>query len=174
VRAATQRMGELIDDLLQLSRVTRAEMRSVAVDLSALAAEIVAELRHAHPERTVDVRIEADLHAEGDAKLLRILLNNLLGNAWKFTGKRADARIELGLDGRERDRPVFFVRDNGAGFDPTYSDKLFMAFQRLHTPTEFPGTGIGLATVQRIVNRHGGRAWAEGRVNEGATFYFTV
>jgi signal transduction histidine kinase len=174
VRVATQRMAELIDDLLQLSRVTRAEMHREPVDLSALAAETVAALRHAHPERTVKTRIEPNLSTDADPRLLRVLLNNLLGNAWKFTGRRTDACIELVLAGREKGRPVFSVSDNGAGFDPAHANKLFKAFQRLHSPADFPGTGIGLATVQRIVNRHGGRVWAEGQVEEGATFYFTV
>ncbi len=173
LRAATARMGELIEDLLQLSRVTRAKMRRETVNLSALAESVVEDLRHAEPQRQVDVVIQPGLLAESDAKLLRIVLANLLANAWKFTGKQPAARIELGvLDGKEG--RAFFVRDNGAGFNMAYAGKLFGAFQRLHAESEFPGTGIGLATVQRIVHRHGGRIWAEGAVNRGATFYFTL
>ncbi len=173
VRAATVRMGELIDDILQLSRVTRAELRRENVDLSALADSVVADLRAAERHRQVEVAIQPGLTTEGDSKLLRIVLANLLANAWKFTGKQPAARIELGAqDGQ--DGRAFFVRDNGAGFDMTYADKLFGAFQRLHPPSEFPGTGIGLAIVQRIVNRHGGRVWAEGAVSRGATFYFAL
>lgn len=172
VRGGAQRMAELIDDLLQLSRVTRVEMHREAVDLSALAESVVRDLQRAEPARRVEVAIQPDLRAEGDAKLLRIALVNLLSNAWKFTGPRSVARIELGLqNGGER---AFFVRDNGAGFDMAYAGKLFGTFQRLHDASEFTGTGIGLATVQRIVNRHGGRVWAEAAVDQGATFYFTL
>jgi len=173
VRAGTQRMGELIDDLLQLSRVTRAEIRRETVDLSALADSVVAELKRAEPRRRVDVVIQPGLQTEGDAKLLRIALVNLLSNAWKFTGRQPAARIELGVrdNGDER---AFYVRDNGVGFDMDYAGKLFGAFQRLHAQGEFPGTGIGLATVQRIINRHGGRVWAEAIVNQGASFYFAL
>ena len=178
VRAATQRMGHLIDDMLTLSRVTRVEMQRGTVDLSALAADVFAELQKSEPERKVDWRIEPGLIAEGDAQLLRVALVNLLGNAWKFTGKTATAKIEFGAmrdaDGAPDSAPSFFVRDNGAGFDMTYAGKLFGAFQRLHLTSEFPGTGIGLATVQRIIHRHGGRVWAEGAVGKGATFYFSL
>ncbi len=173
VRAGTQRMGDLIDDLLQLSRVTRAEMRREQVDLSALAGSAVEDLRRAEPRRQVEVAIEPGLTAEGDPKLLRIALVNLLSNAWKFTGKQPAARIELGVR-NDKDGRAFFVRDNGVGFDMAYAPKLFGAFQRLHAASEFPGTGIGLATVQRIVHRHGGRVWAESAVNRGATFYFDL
>lgn len=173
VRAGTQRMAELIDDILQLSRLTRTEMRFETVDISMLAESAIADLRRAEPLRQVEVSIQPDLMAEGDHNLLRIALVNLLANAWKFTGRQPEARIELGAmcDGDVR---VFFVRDNGVGFDMTYVNKLFGAFQRLHTTSEFPGTGIGLATVQRIIRRHGGRVWAEGAVNQGATFYFAL
>jgi|GEM_PF-1267057 len=173
VRAATQRMGTLIDDLLNLSRVTRAELRMGRVDLSALANDIVAELRQHEPQRRTETVIANGLKAEGDARLLRLVLQNLLGNAWKFTAKRDAARIEFGFE-QSGDGSAFFVRDNGAGFDMNYADKLFGAFQRLHAASEFPGTGVGLATVQRILHRHGGRVWAMSVVNEGATFYFTV
>ncbi len=173
VRAATQRMAELIDDMLQLSRVTRAEMRQETVDLSALADSVVADLRRTEPQRQVEVTIQSGLQAEGDAKLLRIALVNLLSNAWKFTGRQPSARIEFGevINGTER---AFYVRDNGVGFDMAYVDKLFGAFQRLHAMSEFPGTGIGLATVQRIINRHGGSVRAEAAVNQGATFFFAL
>jgi signal transduction histidine kinase len=218
IRGGSQRMAELIDDLLQLSRVTRAELRRERVDLSALAGTVGLELHKAQSERTVEFTIADGLVGEGDARLLRVVLENLLGNAWKFTGKTPQAKIEFGVtngecrvaSGEKRDEcrvesdetggegrgasgekgdpithhpspithassPVtFFVRDNGAGFDMAYAGKLFGAFQRLHSTTEFPGTGIGLATVQRIIHRHGGRVWAEGSVGRGATFYFTM
>lgn len=173
VRSATQRMGELIDDLLTLSRVTRSEMKLQTVELSALAHSIVTELQKIQPERRTEFVITPGLSANGDAHLLRLLLENLLGNGWKFTGKHPQASIEFGsiqVDGKQ----AFFVRDDGAGFDMAYADKLFVPFQRLHSPSEFPGTGIGLATVQRIVHRHGGQVWAEGKVEKGATFYFTL
>ena len=186
VRSATQHMGELIDDLLKLSRVTRSEMKQVLVDLSALARAIAVELRKSQPERRVQFVIAPGAVANGDARLLRVLLENLLANAWKFTSKHPTARIEFGVTqlgevgsqqsavGSRQSQIVYFVRDDGAGFDMSYAGKLFGAFQRLHTASEFPGTGIGLATVQRIVYRHGGRVWAEGAVDQGATFYFTL
>ena len=173
VRAATQRMGELIDDLLNLARVTRREMRREPVDLSALAQATLGQLQKAEPARTVEVAVRPGLVAWGDPHLLRLVLENLLGNAWKFTSHQPAARIEFGME-RRADTVVYYVRDNGVGFDMAYSEKLFGAFQRLHAMTEFPGTGIGLATVQRIINRHGGRVWAEAAVGRGATFYFTL
>jgi PAS domain S-box-containing protein len=173
VRAATQRMGQLIDDMLILSRVTRSEMRRGAVDLSALARMITSELQKAQPERQVEFVIAEGLTVNGDAVLLRAVLDNLLSNAWKFTGKQTTARIELGVTQHEGKR-AYFVRDDGAGFDMTYVGKLFAPFQRLHATSEFAGTGIGLATVQRIINRHGGKVWAEGAVGKGASFYFTL
>ncbi|HOF87807.1 MAG TPA: PAS domain S-box protein [Armatimonadota bacterium] len=173
VRAATQRMGRLIDDMLNLSRIGRREMQPGPVDLSALAAEVIAELRQAEPARAVTVTIAPHMMTTGDARLLRIVLENLLGNAWKFTGGRADARIEVGTLEQEG-QTVYYIRDTGAGFDMTYADKLFTPFQRLHGEEEFPGTGIGLAIVRRIITRHGGRVWAEGVEGHGATFYFTV
>jgi light-regulated signal transduction histidine kinase (bacteriophytochrome) len=173
VRAATQRMGELIDDLLQLSRVSRAEMRRETVNLSALAESVLEDLRRSDPARQVETGIQPGLEAKGDPQLLRIVLVNLLSNAWKFTSQQPAARIEFGLDGNNGER-TFFVRDNGAGFDMQYVDKLFGAFQRLHSPSEFPGTGIGLATVQRIIHRHGGRVRAEGATGKGAVFSFTL
>ncbi|WP_437123428.1 sensor histidine kinase [Tistlia consotensis] len=173
VRQAAQRMGLLIDDLLRLSRVARAELAPEAVDLGALALEVVEGLRSASPERAVEVEIARDLTARGDPRLLRIALENLIGNAWKFTAGRTPARIELGRCEQDG-KPAFFVRDNGVGFDMTYAGQLFRAFQRLHDARSFPGTGIGLATVQRIVHKHGGAVWAEAATNEGATFYFTL
>jgi PAS domain S-box-containing protein len=173
VRASGQHMRRLVDALLELSRMTRREIRREQVDLSAMAEGIVQELRKSQPERKVELVSADDLCVEGDAWLLRIALENLLGNAWKFTAKSSAARIEFGLAQQER-AYVYYVRDNGAGFEMAYADKLFGAFQRLHSVEEFPGTGIGLATVKRIVHRHGGEVWAEGRVGKGATFYFTL
>jgi light-regulated signal transduction histidine kinase (bacteriophytochrome) len=166
-------MGELIDDLLNLSRVTRAELRCETVDLSELVRSVLERLRESQPDRRVEVVIQESLVAQADPRLLDVILTNLLGNAWKFTGKRAAARIEFGVKAGERPS-VYFVRDNGAGFDGRYVDKLFGVFQRLHAAHEFEGMGIGLATVQRIVRRHGGRVWAEGELDRGATFYFTL
>ena len=173
VRASGQHMRRLVDALLELSRMTRREIRREQVDLSAMAEGIVQELRKSQPERKVEFVSADDLCVEGDAWLLRIALENLLGNAWKFTAKSSAARIEFGLAQQER-AYVYYVRDNGAGFEMAYADKLFGVFQRLHSVEEFPGTGIGLATVKRIVHRHGGEVWAEGRVGKGATFYFTL
>jgi PAS domain S-box-containing protein len=174
IRAGTQRMGELIDDLLMLSRVTRSEMHRTKVDLSALAKEIAAELRETQPERQVEFAIAPGLVVNGDARLLRVMLENLLNNAWKFTSNRIQTCIEFNVILQVDARVAYFVRDNGAGFNMAYANKLFGAFQRLHSTTQFPGTGIGLATVQRIIHRHGGRVWAEGAVEQGATFYFTL
>jgi light-regulated signal transduction histidine kinase (bacteriophytochrome) len=173
IRAASQRMGQLIDDLLQLSRHTRSEMRRAPVDLSVLARAVADELQKMEPERRVEFVIEPNLVAQADANLMRVVLENLLGNAWKFTGKQAAAKIEFG--GAIRDGvPTCFVRDNGVGFDMAYADKLFGAFQRLHSTADFPGTGIGLATVQHIIHRHGGKVEADGAVGQGATFYFSL
>jgi len=166
-------MAELIDDLLNLSKVTRASMKLVSVDLSQLAQGIAAELQRTHAERRLSFNITPNLKAYADPNLLQIVLENLLNNAWKFTSKREQAKIEFGSK-HENAETIYFVRDNGAGFDMAYANKLFGAFQRLHAMTEFPGTGIGLATVQRIINRHGGRIWAEGAVGQGATFFFTL
>jgi light-regulated signal transduction histidine kinase (bacteriophytochrome) len=148
-------------------------MRHESVNLSELASAIASELQRAEPERQVTFVIPQDLTTNGDARLLRVVLENLFGNAWKFTAKRPGARIELGVANNDG-QSAYFVRDDGAGFDMAYAGKLFGAFQRLHAATEFKGTGIGLATVQRIVHRHGGRIWAEGQVGRGATFYFTL
>lgn len=173
VRAATQRMGQLIDDMLMLSRVTRSEMKLEIIDLSLLAQSVAGELQQEHPERLVEFVCPPGMMVRGDAHLLKIVLENLLGNAWKFTSKREQAHIEFGVM-HQVGSTVYFVRDNGAGFDMAYVGKLFSAFQRLHAMTEFPGTGIGLATVQRIIHRHGGEVWAEGELDKGATFYFTL
>jgi light-regulated signal transduction histidine kinase (bacteriophytochrome) len=166
-------MSELIDDLLDLSRVTRANMRRTTVDLSALAREVAADLRREFPEHRARFVVADNVCAVGDPRLLRVALENLLGNAFKFTSKKPRARIEFGETFRGGTR-AFYVRDDGAGFDMAYAGKLFGAFQRLHGTSEFEGTGIGLATVQRIVRRHGGRVWAEGEVGKGATFFFTL
>jgi signal transduction histidine kinase len=173
IRAATQRMGMLIDDLLNLSRMTRAEIRKEAVNLSVLAQSVVAGLREAQPERQIEFRIEDRLEARADPRLVQVVLENLFGNACKFTSKRTSACVEFGKL-HHNGSSAYFVRDNGAGFDSAYATRLFGAFQRLHAASEFPGTGIGLATVQRIVHRHGGEIWAEGAVEKGATFYFTL
>ncbi len=182
IRAAAQRMGHLIDAMLDLSRVSRTELHRNPVDLSALAREVGAELRQQEPARAVELTVAEGLAAECDLRLMRIVLENLLGNAWKFTGQCAAPRIEVGLAttpalsplNPQLSTPAFFIRDNGAGFDEAYAGKLFGAFQRLHTVGQFAGTGIGLATVQRIMHRHGGRVWAKAKVGEGATFYFTL
>ncbi len=173
IHAASERMAELIDDLLNLSSVTLKEMHREEVNLSTMAQRIAEEFQTTQPERQVEFVITSELVANGDANLLRIALWNLLDNAWKFTGKHPRARIEFGAAEQEG-KPVYFVGDDGVGFDMTYVHKLFIPFQRLHTHGEFPGTGIGLATVQRIIHRHGGRVWAEGAVEKGATFYFTL
>ncbi len=173
VRAASQRMGTLIDDLLKLARVTRAEIRTEDVDLSGMARDIVADLQRTTPERQVEFEIAPGLKARGDTRLLRVALDNLLRNSWKYTAKQPAPRVEFRSADANGGR-TFMVRDNGAGFDMKYADKLFGVFQRLHAAADFEGTGIGLATVRRIINRHGGRIWAEGAVDQGATFYFTL
>jgi light-regulated signal transduction histidine kinase (bacteriophytochrome) len=173
VRKATQHMATLIDDLLNLSRMTRAPMRMVSVDLSKLAQEIATELVSTQPERKARFDIAPHLKARGDTNLLRVVLVNLLSNAWKYTSKRELAEIEFGSK-REDDETIYFIRDNGAGFDMINASKLFGAFQRLHATADFPGTGVGLATVQRIIHRHDGRIWAEAEVGRGATFFFTL
>ncbi|HET7435901.1 MAG TPA: ATP-binding protein [Thermoanaerobaculia bacterium] len=173
IRAAAQRMGRLIDDLLGLSRVTRKDLERHRVDLSSLARRTAMELCRLEPERQVAFSIQDDLVAEGDGQLLQQVLENLIGNAWKFTARKAGAHIEFGATERNGQR-IFFVRDNGAGFEPAYAHKLFIAFQRLHAINDFPGNGIGLATVKRILARHGGDIWAEGEPGQGATFSFTL
>jgi two-component system sensor histidine kinase/response regulator len=175
VREAAQHMGELIDGLLTLAGVTRSQLRREAVNLSQLARDVGKRLQNHSSDsaRQVELWVEEGLSAVGDTRLLENVLQNLLGNAWKFTSNRPEARVEVGKSIRDGVL-AFFVRDNGAGFDMTYADRLFGAFQRLHAATEFDGHGIGLATVSRIVRRHGGRIWAEGQTGVGATFYFTL
>ncbi len=166
-------MAQLIDDLLNLSRMTRCDIQREPVDLSATTEAIMVGLRKTAPARSVDVVIAPGLIATGDARLLRVVLENLIGNSWKFTKKQLRARIEFGAI-TANGTPAYFVRDDGAGFDMAYAGKLFGAFQRLHDATEFEGTGIGLATVQRVVHKHGGRVWAESAPELGATFFFTL
>jgi light-regulated signal transduction histidine kinase (bacteriophytochrome) len=173
LRAAAQRMGELIDDLLQLSRVGRSELERADVNLSTLVRNIASDLQHTCPNRRARFLIEEGVAADADRRLVQAALENLLGNAWKFTSRVPEPVIEFGT--AERDGNVtYFVRDNGVGFDMSHAQKLFSPFQRLHSEAQFPGTGIGLATVHRIVERHGGRVWAESAVNQGATFYWTL
>jgi light-regulated signal transduction histidine kinase (bacteriophytochrome) len=173
IRRAVVRMEALIDDILRLSRLSRASMVLERVDLTGLAKSVVEGLREQEPDRRVAVDIEDGLAASGDRELLRAVLDNLLGNAWKFTRGREDARIEMGAL-RGDGEAIFYIRDNGAGFNPAYADKLFKPFQRLHSEREFPGTGIGLALVHRIVARHGGSVRAEGAAGQGATFTFSL
>lgn len=173
VRTATKRMALLIDDLLKLARITRSPLQARFINISKIVEEIAYGLREQQPERQVDFAITPDLMVEADPHLLHAALENLVGNAWKFTSKKEKARIEFGQLSRAKDR-TFFVRDNGSGFDMAYVDKLFGVFQRLHTSSDFPGTGVGLATVQRIIKIHGGQIWAEGEEGKGATFYFTL
>ena len=170
---ASEQMAQLIDDLLNLSRVTRAEVRLQLVDLGAETARIAADLQRGEPGRKVTFTAQPT-SALADLALIRTVLQNLLENAWKFTGRRDEATIEFGTRPTEDGRLCYYVRDDGAGFDPAYAGKLFSPFQRLHSALEFPGTGVGLASVQRIVERHGGRVWAESAVGAGATFYFTL
>jgi PAS domain S-box-containing protein len=173
IQEASEHMGQLINDLLNLSRIGRAVFTSQQVDLSALATQVAAELKFQFPHRRLDFEIAANLIVQGDENLLKIVMENLLNNACKFTSQREQAIIQVSSLEQDGEK-IFFVRDNGAGFNMEYANKLFVAFQRLHSEREFPGTGIGLATVQRIIHRHGGRVWADGEVDKGATFYFTV
>ena len=166
-------MTGLIDDLLNLSRVTSSTMRTETVDLSSVGRSIMEELRLSAPQRKVEFIAAEKAEVIGDARLLRILMDNLLRNAWKYTSHHDRARIEFGIM-RESDRTVYFVKDDGSGFDPNAVDRLFQPFQRLHSAAEFPGSGVGLATVQRVVRRHGGQVWASSEVEKGATFYFTI
>jgi light-regulated signal transduction histidine kinase (bacteriophytochrome) len=173
IRDASLRMSALIDDLLSLSRISRSEMTSRPASLTQIATDAAATIRERYPDRQVDIGIAPDMMVEGDTRLLRIALENLLDNAWKYTANIARAEITVGYQQRDQER-VYFVRDNGIGFDMAYSGKLFGPFQRLHAESQFPGTGIGLVTVQRIFARHGGRIWAEAQPDQGATFYFTL
>lgn len=174
VRSSTKRMNELIDGMLYLSRLTQREMKREMIDLTGLAREIERDLRLQEPGRRVEIAVAEGLSCLGDRTLLQAVLENLIGNAWKFTSKRENARIEVGRAGEEGGNAIFFVRDDGAGFNMDYSEKLFCVFQRLHSERDFTGTGVGLATVQRIVQRHGGRIWAKGIPDRGATFFFTL
>jgi len=173
IKSATQKMGQLIDDLLKLSRITRQELKREEVDLSMMARKISAELSKNQQARQVEFVIKPGCTGTCDRQLIGIALENLIGNSWKYSSRHPSAKIEFGAT--EKDGKIaYFVRDDGAGFDPVYADKLFAPFQRLHTASEFPGNGIGLATIQRIVRKHGGSVWAEGQVEKGATFYFTL
>jgi hypothetical protein len=174
ILGSTKRMGQLIEDLLNLASLGRVPMRRRAVDLSAMAREIFDELLATSPRTQVKLRIEGQMSADGDPGLIQIALQNLFSNAWKYTSKRVEARIEFGCTTSAAGERVYHVRDNGAGFDPQYASRLFGVFQRLHAESEFPGTGAGLATVQRVIHRHGGRIWADSAVDQGATFYFTL
>lgn len=174
IRTAAQRMAQLIDDLLNLSRLSRAPLNVEIINLSTIAQHIMQDLSQTDSQRIVDCVIAPGMVVRGDPRLMRVVLENLISNAWKFSAKQQFARIEIGVQAGGADEHVYFVRDNGAGFDMTYANKLFGVFQRLHTNSEFPGIGIGLAIVQRIINRHGGRVWAEGTPEGGATFYFTL
>jgi light-regulated signal transduction histidine kinase (bacteriophytochrome) len=173
IKAATQHMALLIEDMLKLSRITRTEMNIGKVNLTRIAQSVIDELQKSQPQRHVDIRIANGLEVRADAGLMSIVLENLLCNAWKFTEKQAEAVIEFGLTAQDG-KKVYFIRDNGAGFDMAFADKLFSPFQRLHSMEEYPGTGIGLATVRRIINRHGGKIRAEGQTGKGATFYFSL
>jgi light-regulated signal transduction histidine kinase (bacteriophytochrome) len=173
IHTSSARMSMLIDDLLSLSRISRSEMQRRPVDLSLLAAEAAASVRERYPDREVELSIAPNLHVDGDSRLLKIAMVNLLDNAWKYTAMTTSAKVTLDMQSNAQG-PVYFVRDNGVGFDMAYAGKLFGPFQRLHTNEQFPGTGIGLVTVQRILARHGGRIWAEAALNQGATFYFTL
>jgi light-regulated signal transduction histidine kinase (bacteriophytochrome) len=166
-------MSQLIEDLLKLSQVTRFEMTFSDIDLSLIAKQIADNLLESEPSRKAEIIIQNNLHANGDSRLLRLVLDNLLSNAWKYTSKKNLAKIEVGFKNGNTP-PTFFVKDNGAGFNMAGADKLFTPFARLHSRNEFPGTGVGLATVKRIINRHGGKIWAEGEANKGAAFYFTL
>jgi light-regulated signal transduction histidine kinase (bacteriophytochrome) len=173
VRRATGRMAQLIDALLSLAQVGRSDLQPAEFDMSFLVRSVASEITAAHADRNVTMRVQPDMKAFGDSRLLRIVLANLLDNAWKFSTRREDAVVEVGI-GHDAHVPTFFVRDNGAGFDIAHAQKLFGAFQRLHAEHEFPGTGIGLAIVQRIIARHGGAVWAESEPGHGATFFFTL
>jgi signal transduction histidine kinase len=173
VRQSSREMTQLIDDVLYLSKVTRAEVREHEVDLSGLVLLLLDRIRETEPDRAVEMKVRPGVIVVGDGQLLRIAMENLLDNAWKFTSRQPEGRIEFGMS-QIGGEPTYFVRDNGAGFDMAYVDRLFGPFQRLHLASEFPGSGIGLATVQRIIHRHGGKVWAEGMVGQGATFHFTL
>jgi PAS domain S-box-containing protein len=174
IRAGVRQMSDLTDAMLSLARLSRVRLRWETVDLAVIARTALAQLQEREPQRIADVQIPPQLHAQGDPRLLTQVIHNLVGNAWKFSAHKPRTDIRVGSSQGDDGQPVYFVADRGAGFDMTYADRLFGAFQRLHTPSEFEGTGIGLALVQKVVHRHGGRIWAEARVGEGATFYFTL
>ena len=174
IRSGVRQMADLIDGLLSLAQLSRDKLQFSKVDLADIARSVEKECRERDPERQAHILIQDTMPVIGDQRLLSVILQNLLGNAWKFTSRRELARIEVGSQPGEAGETVYFVRDNGAGFDMAYAEKLFGTFQRLHSPADFAGTGIGLATVKRVVDRHGGRIWAEGKENEGAVFYFTL
>jgi light-regulated signal transduction histidine kinase (bacteriophytochrome) len=173
IRAGSQKMSELINDLLDLSRINRAALKKESISLTAIARSVIADLQSGEPSRKVAIEIPDGLSAHGDARMATIVLVNLLGNAWKYSAKQPEAKITFGQE-NQGNETISYVRDNGAGFDMAYAGKLFAPFQRLHHDSEFEGTGIGLATVQRIISRHGGRIWVEAAVNDGATFFFTL
>jgi light-regulated signal transduction histidine kinase (bacteriophytochrome) len=174
IRRAAERMGHLIEDLLKLARVTGTEVVHQPVDLSRMARQVIESLQAATPDRHVEWRIAEGVTCNGDPRLLRVVLENLLSNAAKYSSKQPQAVVEFGLQASADGTPCSFVRDNGAGFDMQRASKLFVPFQRLHTEAEFPGTGVGLATVQRVIQKHRGRLWAESQVGQGPTFYFTL
>jgi light-regulated signal transduction histidine kinase (bacteriophytochrome) len=173
IRTSTKRMSNLIDDLLNLSRLTRKELSIEQIDLTKLCQEIFEELKINEPSRKIRLSIERGMKLNGDPTLIRTVIENLIGNSWKFTRKKAVPKITFGTKTINKEK-IYFIEDNGVGFDMAYANKLFTVFQRLHSYKEFEGTGIGLAIVQRIINRHGGKIWAEGKINKGATFYFTI
>ena len=174
IGVGVKQMGDLIEGLLMLAQLSREQLKSEQVDLSAIARRIEQDCRTREPQRQAQMRIHDGLRAQGDARLLSAVFQNLLGNAWKFTSRQSLADIEVGSESGVDGDTVFFVKDNGAGFDMAFAPKLFGTFERLHSPEDFTGTGIGLATVKRIVERHGGRVWAESKLNEGAMFFFTL
>jgi PAS domain S-box-containing protein len=174
IRAGAQQMGELIDGLLMLAKNSRDPLRFQTVDISAIDRRMEQEFHEQEPERQVQVQVQDAMLVRGDSVLLSVVMQNLLGNAWKFSARREAARIDVGSEAGADGQTVYFVKDNGAGFDMAYADKLFGVFQRLHSPTDFMGTGVGLANVKRVIERHGGRVWAQSRPDEGATFYFTL
>jgi len=174
VQTSALNMGNLIEDLLQLARITRSDFNKQRVNVSALAEDTVRKLKQQDPQRHIDIKVQNELYADGDQDLISIALDNLLGNSWKYTSKTADAQIEFGSKNPGNGHAVYYVKDNGTGFDMKFADKIFLAFQRLHSKEDYPGTGVGLATVQRVIDRHGGKIWAESDVGKGATFYFTL
>jgi light-regulated signal transduction histidine kinase (bacteriophytochrome) len=173
IQDASKRMEQLIDDMLNLARVTKSEMHREQVDLSAMVRQIAGELKQREPQRAVELVVADGVIVHGDVHLLRVAMDNLIGNAWKYSSNKSPSRIEFGVKQVDRGA-VYYVKDNGAGFDPRSAQRLFQPFQRLHPISEFPGTGVGLATVQRIIQKHGGQIWAEGAVNAGAAFSFTL